>query len=76
MQKNAKNVKLCTQMQNAENACECVREKMIRIPGKNDTGTGVRRGGGSGLFPEGGQISREISGIVFCSEGSYFQRNF
>ena len=24
-------------MQNAENACECVREKMIRIPGKNDT---------------------------------------
>ena len=26
-------------MQNAENACECVREKMIHIPGKNDTGT-------------------------------------
>ena len=37
MQQNAKNVKLCTQMQNAENACECVREKMTHIPGKNDT---------------------------------------
>ena len=24
-------------MQNAENACECVREKMTHIPGKNDT---------------------------------------
>ena len=32
-------------MQNAENACECVREKMIRIPGKNDTGPKTWGGG-------------------------------
>ena len=44
--------------------------------------SGVLRGpegyveeGGSGLFPERGQISREISGIVFSSEGSDFQEN-
>ena len=30
-------------MQNAENACECVREKMTHIPGKNDTFSEVRR---------------------------------
>ena len=37
---------------------------------------GLSQGRRSGFFPETGQISREISGILFCSEGSYFQRNF
>ena len=32
--------------------------------------------GGSGFSPERGQISREISGNVFFSKGSDFQRNF
>ena len=32
--------------------------------------------GGSGFSPERGQISREVSGNVFSSEGSDFQENF
>jgi hypothetical protein len=34
------------------------------------------RDGGSGFSPERAQISREISGILFSSEGPDFQRNF
>ena len=59
----------------------CLRVSPARQRVDTVTDTGRAGGwyveeGGSGLFPERGQISREISGILFSSEGSDFQENF